>query len=976
MVLGIDQLQKLRACCRDEAAFAQLRQILGLGLDENLAEQAAAHYRAILDASPDLMFRSDHQGKYLDFHGEHLIHIAREDIVGKYLPDFLPPDVAALCLRAIQRTLATGQLQICAYQLPSADGLRDYEARIAVSGKNEVLSIVQDVTERNRVEVALRDSEERLKSFFEATFEAVIIHDFQQILDVNPAAEDLLGYTTAELIGMSVLDLVAPASLDLVRERWRSLANPDDPYDYEAVGVRKDGSLFTAVVSAKVIAYRGQRVRVASIRDVTARKQAEARYRAMVNAMPDLMFRIRRDGTYLDCKADNDDALLLPAQQLIGKNVRDVLPPDLADQRMYWVEQTLVSGQPQHFEYQLCFSGQSKFSELYQQFNARSGVVSSDESIRRDYEARVVVSGSDEVLAIVRDITDRTLADAALRLSEEKFSKAFRSSPNPMSIATLLEGRMIDVNDGFLAVMGYGRDDVIDRYVRDFNIWVNPSDREQAVKALQQHGSIRNVEYLFRTKSGEVRVGLISAEVITINGEQCLIDVIVDITELKRAEQQIRAAAERDRLLAEIALRVRQSLELQQILNTSVVEVRRVLQADRVCIGHDAPDGSTVIVAESVDPRWQSSLGLVIDDPAFLRKIREEFADGQAKVIHDVRDEVYSPNMEILLNDLHVKASLVAPLMLEDQLFGFLATDQCDAPRRWEQEEVDFLTQLGTQVSIAIQQANLYQQVRDLNTGLEQKVQERTLQLQQKNAELQDLNDLKDEFLNAFSHDLKTPVMGISLIVSNLLNQPGEMLPVARSTLERMLQSITNQLQLIKSMLEAHSAETRGVSLHYELVQLSLLTQVIVEDLEPLVNKNTATLYNHVPPDLPLVNADPVQLRRVFENLITNALNHNPPGVEITLDAQIDQEMIRFTLHDNGVGMSQETCDRLFQRYARGPNSRHSTGIGLGLYLCRQIITAHGGQIGVASVRGQGSTFWLTLPLAIPPSRHSISGEG
>lgn len=976
MVLGIDQLQALRECCRDEAAFARLRQILGLGLNENLETKTANHYRAILDASPDLMFRSDHQGKYLDFHGEHLIHIAREDVVGKHLTDFLPPDVAALCLAAIQRTLATGQLQICAYQLSGANGLCDYEARIAVSGEHEVLSIVQNVTERNRVEAALRDSEERLTSFFEATFEAVIIHDFRQILDVNPAAEELLGYSTAELMGMEVLDLVAPESVEVVRERWRSLTSPDDPYEYEAVGVRKDGSSFMAVVSAKVITYRGQRVRVASIRDITARKQAEARYRAMVDAMPDLMFRIRRDGTYLDCKADSDEDLLLPAQQLIGKNVRDVLPPDLAKQRMYWVEQTLISGQPQHFEYQLRLSRNSKFSQLYRQFSTRSGVLLSDEPTQRDYEARVVVSGPDEVLAIVRDISDRTLADAALRLSEEKFSKAFRSSSNPMSIATLLEGRMIDVNDGFLEVMGYSRDEVIDHYVHDFNIWVNPSDREQAVQALQQHGSIRNLEYLFRTKSQEVRVGLLSAEVITINGEQCLIDVLVDITDLKRAEQQIRAAAERDRLLAEIALRIRQSLDLRQILDTAVAEVRQVLHTDRVCIGHDTPDGSTIIVAESVDPRWQPCLGFVIDDPEFLREMREQFADGQAKVMHDMRDEAHSPAIEILLNELHVQASLVVPLILEDQLFGFFVADQCDAPRRWQQEEVDFLTQLGTQVSIAIQQANLYQQVRNLNAGLEQKVQERTLQLQQKNSELQDLNDLKDEFLNAFSHDLKTPVMGISLIVSNLLNQPGDLLPVARSTLERMLQSITNQLQLIKSMLEAHSAETRGVSLHYELVQLSLLTQVIVEDLEPLVNKNRATLCNQVPADLPLVNADPVQLRRVFENLITNALNHNPPGVNITLDAEIEQEMVRFTLQDHGVGMSQETCDRLFQRYARGPKSRHSTGIGLGLYLCRQIITAHGGQIGVTSIQGEGSTFWLTLPLAISPSSHATIEEG
>jgi signal transduction histidine kinase len=103
----------------------------------------------------------------------------------------------------------------------------------------------------------------------------------------------------------------------------------------------------------------------------------------------------------------------------------------------------------------------------------------------------------------------------------------------------------------------------------------------------------------------------------------------------------------------------------------------------------------------------------------------------------------------------------------------------------------------------------------------------------------------------------------------------------------------------------------------------------------------------------------------VFENLITNGLHHNPPGVTLTLSAQVEADMIRLMLHDDGVGMAPDVCDRLFERYARGRQSRHRTGIGLGLYLCRQIVTAHGGEIGVISTLGQGSTFWLTLPLAI-----------
>jgi signal transduction histidine kinase len=115
------------------------------------------------------------------------------------------------------------------------------------------------------------------------------------------------------------------------------------------------------------------------------------------------------------------------------------------------------------------------------------------------------------------------------------------------------------------------------------------------------------------------------------------------------------------------------------------------------------------------------------------------------------------------------------------------------------------------------------------------------------------------------------------------------------------------------------------------------------------------------------VTADPLQLRRVFENLLTNALNHNPPGLILTLQATVEEEMVHCTVADNGVGMNPEACDHLFERYVRGSRAR-STGIGLGLYLCRQIITAHGGQIGAISAPGAGATFWFTLPLFASPT--------
>lgn len=223
-------------------------------------------------------------------------------------------------------------------------------------------------------------------------------------------------------------------------------------------------------------------------------------------------------------------------------------------------------------------------------------------------------------------------------------------------------------------------------------------------------------------------------------------------------------------------------------------------------------------------------------------------------------------------------------------------------------------------------------------------------------------------FLHAVSHDLRNPVLGMLMVLRNLLNQPGEKVQVNRSMLERIADSSDRQLDLINSLIDSHAAEVRGVVLHCQPLQLSPLIQSAIADLQPMLTKEQAKITNLIEANLPLVNADPLQLGRVYQNLIANALKHNPPGLGLTLDAKHEGDWIRCTVADDGVGMSQEQCEKLFDLYFRGSQKRQSVGLGLGLYLCRQIITAHGGEIGVNSRLGEGTTFWFRLPVAVSPT--------
>ena len=240
-------------------------------------------------------------------------------------------------------------------------------------------------------------------------------------------------------------------------------------------------------------------------------------------------------------------------------------------------------------------------------------------------------------------------------------------------------------------------------------------------------------------------------------------------------------------------------------------------------------------------------------------------------------------------------------------------------------------------------------------------------------------------FLHAVSHDLRNPVIGTSMVLKNLLRQQQTVesdlpdatkngqasIAIAPAILERMIRSCDRQLSLIESLVETNEIDVWGVPLQCEPLALYPLAQQLADSWEPMLAQYQAKIDNQITADLPAANADPNQLWRVFENLIANALKHNPSGVTITLSAEQlspsrdrAEPTLRCTVADNGVGMDANQCEGLFDLYKRGYSAKRTRGLGLGLYLCRQIINAHGGEIGVISQPECGAKFWFTLPAA------------
>jgi signal transduction histidine kinase len=248
--------------------------------------------------------------------------------------------------------------------------------------------------------------------------------------------------------------------------------------------------------------------------------------------------------------------------------------------------------------------------------------------------------------------------------------------------------------------------------------------------------------------------------------------------------------------------------------------------------------------------------------------------------------------------------------------------------------------------------------------SLKQQVEARTLQLQASMAELEELSSLQDVLLYAISHDLRTTMMGSLMVLENVQEHVQEQLgviPVQREVLQRMSQSGRLQLNRLNMLLETHAHVMNGMTVKKRLVSVREIVEGAIADLTPLLSENQATLINQASPDLKVM-ADSAALRQVFHQIIANAVRHNPPGVEIRLEAMVGNPAIQFTITDNGIGIDPLEQTQIFNLRLKPQQERQLTRISLGLCLCKQIVVAHGGEIGVGGEPGEGTKIWFTLP--------------
>ncbi len=451
--------------------------------------------------------------------------------------------------------------------------------------------------------------------------------------------------------------------------------------------------------------------------------------------------------------------------------------------------------------------------------------------------------------------------------------------------------------------------------------------------------------------------------------------------------EALQKQVKQERLLNQVITQIRHTLDLPEILTTAVKEARKFLEVDRLLIyqfvknsavNSDTNEGSGHIIYEAKRTNEIPSVLNVKEDEACLIHIpqcREKYRRGMTFAVEDIETAYSSSHcLYDLLKTNHVRAKLVSPILVKGELWGLLIAHQCFTPRQWEDRERKFLAEIGEHLAVAIYQAQLFAQVQQQKNTLEQRVIERTQELQDAMLAAQAASQSKSEFLAAMSHELRTPLTCVIGLSSTLLQwsfthtKDYISIEKQRRYLKTIQESGRHLLELINDILDMSQVEAGKFLLNISEFPLNRLCYSVVNSLQEQARTHQVNLSLdcRIPSEKNLFRADPRRVKQILYNLLGNAIKFTPAQGKVTLSVWRENKQVIFQIEDTGIGIPQHQLPLLFEKFQQLERTRQRTyqGTGLGLALTKQLVELHGGSISVDSIVDKGSTFTVHLTSA------------
>jgi len=423
-------------------------------------------------------------------------------------------------------------------------GLKNYELE-------EKASLLRDeIFDRERAESVLRESEEKYRKLVESSVDGIAIVQRTEFKFANQAFLDMFGASGAEeVIGHNFTELVSREHRDLVMQRGLDREQGKDvPNRYEFRALRQNGTEFDVEISVGPISHEGDPAWQAILRDITQRKQAEEalreseeRFRAVLEAVPDLMIVLDAEGNYREIFTADSDLLYAPAEEVRNKSIHDILPQEDAQQIQEIIDRVFATGELQYYEYQLETGGIERwFAGRATKFNFQN---------------------ADCVLWCARDITQRKKAEEGLRESEERHRMLLEASPDPIAVYDM-EGKATYVNPAFIETFGWPSQELLGKRI-DFVPEESWPETRVAIARMLRGERIQSFETRRLTKDGRLLDVQLSSSVFHDRDGYPAGNVVIlrDVSDRKRAEDGLRKRE------AELAAQSRHLEEVNAALN-------------------------------------------------------------------------------------------------------------------------------------------------------------------------------------------------------------------------------------------------------------------------------------------------------------------------------------------------------------------------------------------------------------------------
>jgi PAS domain S-box-containing protein len=551
-----------------ERELLELTQALERRVNERTAELGAseARFRALVEQAPEaIVVYSVETGRFL-FGNQHACNLY--GVPMSQLSELTPADVSPEfqpCGRRTSDLVSEKVREVMAGGISVFEWVHKHPSgrlistevrllRLPAEGQRLIRASIIDNTERKRAERALRESEAKFRALFEGSSQGVVLHDENGLLEANSAAVRIMRrQCPQQLLGKRPSELAPPQqpngeSSDTLAHKYIQQCIVNGSARFEWIASAPNGEEIPLEVALTRIEWSGRQVIQAFITDITERRRAqtalaesEARFSALFHASPIFIALSRAsDGRFVLV----NDAFVnwsgFSREEMLGRNALELGLWEYPEERdAFWTD--------------LRRDGSIRGREC--RFLNRAGrrftILASADLIQ--------LNDVPHMLAMSLDITERKQAEAVLRSSEARlresearFSAAFQASPAFVGILRMSDGKFVLANDAFLNWLGYPRKEVLGRTCVELGMWENPSERDVVFREMQVLNSIRQRECRWRNRRGEPFIVLLSAETIELNETPHMLYMALDITQRKRAEEELVKTLEREKELSQL----------------------------------------------------------------------------------------------------------------------------------------------------------------------------------------------------------------------------------------------------------------------------------------------------------------------------------------------------------------------------------------------------------------------------------------